>query len=161
MITLSIRKGTIQDLDRISEIEREVFPAVQAASREKYEWRIKNIGNYFFVAEHGGKIVGFIFSRLTELDIFTDELYEKEILPEGKYLAILTVATDASYQKKGIAGELIKHSLSVSKDIGLKGATLACKDDIVSYYSKFGFELVGKSLSEHGGFSWNDMRIIF
>ncbi len=161
MFGLSIRRGTIQDLDRISEIEKEAFPQGEAASRDAYRWRIENIGDNFFVAELDGDIVSFIFSRLTDLDVFTDDLYEPIEVKKGCYLAILTVATDRKYQKKGIAGELLKHALKVSKGNGLKGVTLACKDNLVHYYSTFGFYLVGKSLSMHGGVPWNDMRAEF
>ena len=42
-----------------------------------------------------------------------------------------------------------------------KGLVLTCKDHLVHYYAKFGFENEGVSESEHGGVKWNQMRLKF
>lgn len=44
---------------------------------------------------------------------------------------------------------------------GRKGLVLTCKDHLVHYYAKFGFENEGISESEHGGVRWNQMRLKF
>ncbi len=44
---------------------------------------------------------------------------------------------------------------------GRKGLVLTCKDHLVHYYAKFGFENEGVSESEHGGVRWNQMRLKF
>ncbi len=155
-----IRAGNINDLDRIYEIEVEGFPEGQAASKDTYEWRIKNLSECFFVLEIDNEIVSFIFGRNTEFDIFIDELYEKSIMKQGDYIGILTLATAKKDRKKGYAGLLLKYLIENFK-ISKKGLTLACMDNLISYYCKFGFNHVGISESTHGNVIWNDMRIDF
>ena len=47
-------------------------------------------------------------------------------------------------------------------DHGRDGLVLTCKDKLVNYYAKFGFVNEGKSEnSQHGGVSWNQMRLTF
>ena len=48
-----------------------------------------------------------------------------------------------------------------AKAQGRKGLVLTCKDHLVHYYAKFGFENEGVSESEHGGVKWNQMRLKF
>ena len=71
-----IRKVDMGDLDRCMEIEQSTFPINEAASRETYEYRIRTMGDWFFVGELDGKIVGLLIGRPTILDVFTDDLYD-------------------------------------------------------------------------------------
>ena len=57
---LKIRKAQITDLDKISAIEAECFPPEEAASKEKYTWRLANYPDYFIVGEAEGEIVGVV-----------------------------------------------------------------------------------------------------
>ncbi len=42
-----------------------------------------------------------------------------------------------------------------------KGLVLTCKDKLIHYYAKFGFENEGVSESTHGDVVWNKMRLTF
>lgn len=154
-----IRRVTIEDLERCAKIEAEGFPEAEAADINSYRWRIENMPEWFFVLEEDGIIKGLVVGRLTELDVFKDELYEPEIIPSGPYNGILSIVTAKEYLRQGVAGALLEYTIEKSREAGLKGVTLACKDRLVHYYAKFGFELVGQSESEHGGAVWYDMRI--
>ena len=46
-----------------------------------------------------------------------------------------------------------------AKAQGRKGCVLTCKDGLLSYYEKFGFQNEGISKSVHGGVVWYDMRL--
>ena len=59
------------------------------------------------------------------------------------------------------AGELLKRAIADAKDQGRKGLVLTCKDRLVHYYAKFGFENEGVSESVHGNIVWNQMRLKF
>ena len=65
------------------------------------------------------------------------------------------------YRKKGYAEKLINELISDAKTQGKKGVVLTCKDVLVSYYEKFGFENEGVSESTHGGVVWYAMRLKF
>lgn len=43
---MEIRYATIKDLDAVSAVEAECFPAAEAAARESFEERIKYYGNH-------------------------------------------------------------------------------------------------------------------
>ena len=156
-----IRNVRIEDLDRCSQIELEGFPPAEAADRDSYKWRIENIPEWFFVAEEDGIIKGQIVRRPTELDVFADELYEPFELKPGAFNGILSLVTGREYLRQGVAAELMKYTIDKCREAGFRGVTLACKEELVHYYAKFGFELVGKSESEHGGALWYDMRLVY
>ena len=44
---------------------------------------------------------------------------------------------------------------------GCKGIVLTCKDHMIEYYSRFGFDNEGVSSSVHGGAKWYQMRLTF
>ncbi|WP_313885187.1 GNAT family N-acetyltransferase [Clostridium sp. DJ247] len=64
-------------------------------------------------------------------------------------------------RKKGIAPQLMNHLIEVSRLAGRKGVILTCKEKLIHYYSKFGFENKGISKSKHGGSEWYDMILEF
>lgn len=39
------------------------------------------------------------------------------------------------------------------------GCILTCKEELLAYYKKFGFESIGLSESVHGGAVWYDMKL--
>ena len=52
--------------------------------------------------------------------------------------------------------------IDTAKDQNRAGLVLTCKDELVSYYAKFGFMNEGRSnKSQHGGVAWNQMRLTF
>lgn len=151
----------MEDLDGICEIERQAFPPAEAASRETYAYRLAHISDWFFVGELNGEIVSAVVGRLTAKNVFSDDLYENIPIEEGQYYAVLSVLTATTCRKKGFAGQLLEYGIGAAKEAGLAGVTLACKDHLIPYYEKFGFEPVGVSASAHGGAIWNDMRLDF
>ena len=154
---ITIRCAEMKDLERIMEIEREAFPPEEAAEKETFRYRIDHFGEWFCVAEKSGDIVGCINGRLTTEPRIEDCLYERNTLPEGLYFALLSVETAGKIQRQGVAEALIKQLITQARDRRLHGIVLACKEDKIPYYSKFGFEVCGRSRSEHGGALWYDM----
>ena len=154
---ITIRCAEMKDLERIMEIEREAFPPEEAAEKDTFRYRIDHFGEWFCVAEKSGEIVGCINGRLTTEPRIEDCLYERNTLPEGLYFALLSVETAAKFQRQGVAEALIKRLITQACALRLHGIVLACKEDKIPYYSKFGFEVCGRSRSEHGGALWYDM----
>lgn len=154
-----IRAALPDDLPRLMEIEALTFPAAEAATEDVFAYRIHNFNEWFHVAISDRKIVGLINGRQTSLDYINDELYEPEGSSIGDYFALLCVETDPAWQKKGIAEAMINHTIALARSLNLNGITLACKDRLIPYYQKFGFQKTGVSKSVHGGAIWNDMRL--
>ena len=76
------------------------------------------------------------------------------------YLSIWFDPSKISY-RNGYAGELLLHAIEDAKKQGRKGLVLTCKDKLLSYYGKFGFQNEGISASVHGNVVWYQMRLTF
>lgn len=160
---LKIRNVSIEDLDAVSDVEARCFPESEAASRASLEKRIKTFPESFFVAEIDGKIIGFVNGCITNSTTIFDELFSNAALhiPNGDYQAIFGLDVISDYRNQGIAAQLMNHMIEVSRLNGRKGLILTCKEHLIHYYSKFGFENKGISKSEHGGSEWYDMILEF
>lgn len=162
-MNIKIRKVSIGDLDAVAEVEARCFPEAEAATKSSLEQRIKTFSDSFFVAEIDGKIIGFINGCITNEKTIYDELFGDANLniPNGDYQAIFGLDVISEHRNQGIAAQLMNHMIEVSRLAGRKGVILTCKDNLIHYYSKFGFENKGVSKSEHGGSVWYDMILGF
>ena len=156
---VEIRMAEKEDVAKIVMIERECFPAAEAAKEEDIYKRFEAFGENFIVAVEDGKVIGFVNGCTTDKPELPDELYHNPLLhnaAEG-YQTVFGLDVLPEYRKKGVAGELLKHMISLSKARKKKGIILTRKDYLIGYYEKFGFENQGVSASSHGGAKWNNM----
>lgn len=160
---MEIRNATINDLDKLAEVENECFPASEAASRESIAERLKYYPNHFWLMFDGDKLIAFVDGMVTDIPDLTDEMYENAAMHDenGAWQMIFGVNTIPEYRRRGYAGELIRHAISDAKAQGRRGVVLTCKDRLVPYYAKFGFVSEGVSQSVHGNVVWNQMRLVF
>lgn len=163
MVEITIRKASIEDLDEITEVEAKCFPPAEAAKMESFEQRLKTFSDRFFVAEDVGRMIGFVNGCITDSRTIYDDLFHHASLhkPDGDYQAIFGLAVIPKYRNKGIAAQLMEHMIEDSRANGRKGVILTCKEHLIHYYAKFGFENLGVSGSQHGGAVWYDMIIDF
>ncbi|MDW5299007.1 MAG: GNAT family N-acetyltransferase [Sedimentibacter sp.] len=160
-IEIKIRNANQSDLDSIANLESVCFPPEEAATRESFKRRINTFPESFFVAELDGKIVGVVNGCVTNSPAIFDEMFhdDKTHLKNGENQTIFGLLVHPDYQRKGIAEQLLNHIISVSKNRGKKAVILTCKDKLIHYYAKFGFENMGVSGSTHGGAVWYDMML--
>ena len=160
---MEIRTATISDIDAIANVESLCFPQAEAATREQIAERVKAYGNHFWLMFDEGRLIGFVDGMVTDEADLTDEMYEKADMhnEQGQWQMIFGVNTIPEYRRNGYARELIKRAINDAKEQGRKGLVLTCKDKLVHYYAKFGFENEGVSESEHGNVVWNQMRLEF
>lgn len=159
-----IRKATMNDLDAISEVESECFPAAEAATKEEFRERLESYADHFLLMFDGEKLVAFIDGFVTDEPDLTDKMYENAAMHKesGKWQMIFGVNTLPEYRRRGLAGALINEMISEARRQGRDGLVLTCKDRLVRYYAKFGFLNEGVSgKSTHGGAVWNQMRLTF
>jgi predicted N-acetyltransferase YhbS len=162
-MNIKIRNASIEDLEDIAEVEASCFPEAEAAAKETFKQRIKTFPESFFLAELGGEVIGFINGCITNNTAIYDELFSdvSKHDPKGNYQAIFGLDVIFKYRNRGIAGMLMNHMIETSKLAGRKGIVLTCKQQLLPYYSKFGFENKGVSNSQHGGAEWYDMILEF
>ena len=160
---MNIRHATSADVAAISAVEVECFPAAEAATEKSFADRVQHYGNHFWLMLDGDQLACFVNGMTTDEPDLTDEMFENAALhnEDGAWQMIFGVATMPSYRKRGYAGQLLQCAIDDARDHGRKGLVLTCKDKLVAYYAKFGFEDEGMSESEHGNVAWHQMRLTF
>ena len=144
---MQIRMATIDDLDAITSVEADCFPPAEAATKEEFARRIK----------------AFVDGMVTDKKDLTDEMYEKAEIHEegGAWQMIFGVSTLPAYRRNGYAEKLIRYVINDARAQDRTGIVLTCKEPLIHYYEKFGFQKEGISESVHGGATWYQMRLTF
>ena len=158
-----IEHASQEDIPALTAIERECFPAAEAASEEEIAARVHAYGKHFWLLFEGKKLIAFVDGMTTDQADLTDDMYEDASLHDenGAWQMIFGVNTVPEYREKGYAGQLIKRAIEDARAHGRKGLVLTCKDALVPYYAGFGFINEGVSESVHGNVVWNQMRLTF
>ena len=160
---MEIRKATLDDLKEIAAVEAECFPAAEAASEESLRKRLSVFADHFWLLFDGDKMVGFVNGMVTDEPDLSDEMYDDASMhnPDGKWQMIFGVDTIPEYRRQGCAGKVLSRVIEDARKQGREGLVLTCKDKLIHYYAKFGFENEGLSKSVHGDAMWYQMRLKF
>lgn len=152
---------TVRPADREAciRIETACFPPEEAADAQAIEKRIRTFPQGFLVAEYDGQVVGQINSGATDKQDITDEAFKQLIGHDanGRNMVIFSLSVHPDYQRRGIAGELLRAFIQSSREQERSAILLLCKSELVPYYQRFGFCDRGLSASEHGGTEWHEM----
>ena len=160
---MKIRKATINDLEELTKIEAECFPATEAATHERFRGRLEIYPVFWILENEDGKIVSFVNGMATNDEILADEMFENPNLHDenGDWQMIFGVNTLPGFRRRGYAEKVLRKVVEDAKNAGRKGVVLTCKDRLVPFYEKIGFVNEGLSESTHGGAVWYNMRIVF
>ncbi len=160
---LEFRRGSAADLDLVTAIEAECFPAAEAATREQFAERLASYGEHFWILEADGKPVGFIDGMVTDKETISDDMFADASLnvPAGAWQAVFGLNVLPAYRRRGYAAKLVEKFIAEARNEGRRGCILTCKDHLLHYYARFGFVNTGVSASVHGGAKWYDMRLTF
>jgi GNAT superfamily N-acetyltransferase len=160
---MEIRLATMNDLDAVTAVEAECFPAAEAAGRDSMKARLAVYPDHFWLLTDGSRIVSFVNGLVTDEPDLTDEMYADASMhsENGKWQMIFGVDTIPEYRRQGCAGKLLERVIADAKAQKRLGLVLTCKDRLVHYYAKFGFADEGISDSTHGGVVWHKMRLTF
>lgn len=160
---MEIRTATAADLAAITAIEAECFPAAEAADEASIARRLEAYGNHFWLLLDGDRMVGFVNGMVTDEADLRDEMYDDASLhnEQGAWQMIFGVDTIPSYRNQGCAETLLRYVIEQAREQHRKGLVLTCKDRLIHYYAKFGFENEGVSQSTHGDVVWYQMRLTF
>ena len=160
---MNIKYATTEDITAIAEVEAECFPPTEAATEEEFIERIRYYGNHFWLMYEAEKLIAFVDGFVTDEADLTDEMYEKaELHEEGRaWQMIFGVSTLHAYRRNGYAEKLIRYVIYDARAQDRTGIVLTCKEPLIHYYEKFGFQKEGISESVHGGATWYQMRLTF
>lgn len=150
------RNAKIEDLEEILIIENQGFTPEEAATKSALIKRIEMINDTFIIAELNEKVVGYINGPVINQPFITDDLFESidENPTTGGYVAILGLVVDQSQRNQGLAGKLLNEIEQRAKTHHRLGITLTCKEELIPFYEKYGYDNKGVSSSQHGGIKW-------
>lgn len=154
-----IREVRPSDLERCFLIETISYKGDEAASKDKILKRINTYPEGFAVIEANGEVVGFINSGATNKVDLADEEF-KDLAghdSDGQHVVIMSVVVHPDHQGNGYADQLMDYFVSKMKDLSKTSLNLICQISLIRFYQRHGFELVGKSASNHGGQEWYEM----
>ena len=160
---MQIRTATIEDIEALAEVEKECFPTAEAASKEEIGDRVAHYANHFWLLFEEEKLVGFLDGMVTNEPDLKDEMYANAAMHDenGKWQMIFGVNTIPAYRRRGLAARLIERAIEDARAQGRQGLVLTCKEKLIHYYAKFGFQNEGISQSVHGNVVWYQMRLTF
>ena len=150
------------DLDELAAVEAVCFPPAEAATRESFAARLDVFGDWFFVAKDAdGAVIGMIDGMATDEDTIADEMFEDASLhkPNGRVQTVFGLDVLPAWRKRGVAGALMQAFTDAAREAGRRKVTLTCKAHLIGMYGHFGFTLIGKARSVHGGAEWFDMDL--
>lgn len=162
MNEIMIRHVRPNDLEDCFMVEVAGFPPEEAATRETIGRRIDTFSEGFLVAEVDGQVVGILNSAATDKDDISDEELKQMIghHPAGKNMVVFALAILPAFQKQGIARQLMARFVEEARAKQKQNVLLMCKQHLVAYYEKMGFQHLGLSKSTHGGAEWHEMRLV-
>ena len=162
MQNINIRQADINDIDTVAELEQNCFTLSEAADRKAFELRLRNYPECFWLLEKDGQVISMINGMTTNAKDLCDQMYSSTDMytSEGKWLMLFGVATAPAYQKSGFASKLMERVIEDARKQDRCGIVLTCKEELIRFYSHFGFVSEGISDSEHGGAIWYQMRLI-
>ena len=152
------------DLAAVAAVEGACFPAAEAATEKDFAARLAVYPNHFWLLEEDdGTLVSFVNGLVTDEPLLRDEMYADASLhnEHGAWQMVFGVNTLPQYRRRGLAGQVLERVIADARAQGRKGCVLTCKDKLIHYYEKFGFQNEGVSASTHGGVVWYDMRLTF
>ena len=161
---MHIRTATMADLAAVTAVEAACFPAAEAATEKDFAARLAVYPNHFWLLEtDDGTLVSFVNGLVTDDPILRDEMYADASFhnEQGAWQMIFGVNTLPTYRRRGLAARVLERVIADARAQGRKGCVLTCKDQLIHYYAKFGFQNEGVSQSVHGGVVWYDMRLTF
>lgn len=162
-LSYRIRAVDPGDLNQVVRIEQCCFPAEEAASEVSLRLRIETFPESFLVAETRERVIGFINGCVTNHRTIEDEMFSQMSfhVPDGAYQAVFGLDVLPDYRHRGIAGALMEKLIETARAKGRRGMILTCKERLIPYYERFGYENLGISSSVHGGAVWYDMILGF
>lgn len=123
-----IRHMTKDDVNGVAEVEKECFASPW--SEKSLSEELENGNAYFFVADVGGEIAGYIGT----ISVFGE-------------CSVTNIAVKEKYRNKGIASSLLQRAILNSLYMGDEFITLEVRKSntpAISLYEKFGFQKMGE-----------------
>ena len=156
-----IRHASVEDLKAVAELEAICFPPAEAATEEQLYQRILHYGDHFWLLFEDDRLIAFADGFVSSQRDLTDEMYAHAELHEenGAWQMIFGINTHPEFRKMHYASRLMETVIQESRLAHRSGLVLTCKESLIPFYQRFGFQDEGISTSIHGGVQWHQMRL--
>ncbi|HEU5101807.1 MAG TPA: GNAT family N-acetyltransferase [Roseiflexaceae bacterium] len=144
MTTIDIRPCTHDDIDALlaleSEWEREGIAHIFVPiSRDEFAASLTQFPEYFLVAEHNGRIIGYVNGSV---QLGTTET----IIPaQTPYLMLENLYVNIAFRHKRVGGQLVEQFFEVAAQRGIQRFMVSSNskqiDKILAFYQNHGFKL--------------------
>ncbi|TFK65991.1 acyl-CoA N-acyltransferase [Pluteus cervinus] len=157
------------DLEIAIEIERQGYPADEAASLEAFRYRQSQASDLFLGAylPDTNELVGYVCSTLSPTTSLTHESMSNHI-PGSATVCIHSVCVAQKHRRKGVGLALLQEYIArleaahpAVNSVSLERVLLITHEELREFYEKAGFEWVGESAVVHGSRPWYEMRRVF
>ncbi len=149
------------EAEQTVKMEQICFPPNEACTPKMMRDRVSAAPELFLVAvdKTTGKLVGMLTGLSTNEERFHDGFFSDMSLydPKGKNNMLLGLEVLPKYQRRGIAGELVRRYALIEKTRGREKLILTCLEEKIPMYEKFGFTDNGIANSTFGGEEWHEM----
>ena len=161
MKPVTIRSATPADAMPCYAIELLCFEPAEAATQARIRTRIDVFPEGFLVAELNDQIIAFTNSGATHKDDISDEALKDMGGHEddGANLVVFSLAVHPDHQGNGFARLLLAELADRAKFLRKQQVLLLSKSNLVPFYTKLGFDDLGLSTSNHGGYAWHQLRL--
>jgi arylalkylamine N-acetyltransferase len=144
--SLFFRPAQASDLQSIIDLETASYPADEAATPDRLEFRLENAGEYFLVAvapptnanaTSSGvdalQVVGFVCSTLTAANSLTHESMATHE-PQGSLLCVHSVCVEQGQRRRGVGSKLMRAYINfiAQSSANVTEIRLLCKEHLVS-----------------------------
>lgn len=142
-------------------MEAACFPPAEAATVESLRQRLWHYPRHFWILERDGRMIALVNGMATDEPDLRDEMYGNAALhdAQGAWQMIFGVDTHPEFRRQGCASRLLRHVIEAARVQGRRGLVLTCKEGLLPFYERFGFQSEGISESGHGGVTWYQMRL--
>lgn len=156
---MQLRHARAEDVEQVAVLEQLSFHPEEQISEAVLSYYLTELPETCLVMEDGGGIAGYLLAIPIAEERVTDAIFHEPqtVKVEGEYLAIACLTAAPDYMGQGVGRLLLAALKEVAVTKQVKGISLTCKDELISYYQQQGFEDIGLSQSQLGGGIWYDM----
>ena len=154
------RIASASDLDLLYDAEKRCFKG-DSLNREDLEAMLERFPEHFLLLYEEDVFIGYLISCPSSLERFEDTLFQgKAYEEEGSQLYLLGLGILPEYQGRGYGSLLIERLKEDAFRQKRKRIILTCREELVSFYSRCGFETAGDSRSCFAGKRWKEMILV-
>lgn len=147
----SFRPAKIEEVEAISNLEAESYPADEAASPTNIRYRVEKANDFFYVlVNNHEEIAGFINGTcVKEREIHHESMSQHD--PRGRTLVIHSVVTAPSFRRKKLGLGMLQEYLRILyKRKLVDRVLLLSKAYLLQFYMQAGFKVNCLSSVVHG-----------